>query len=166
MLNLNNNYINDYWLKKNIIDCNNITIQTDDLDDFEIIVDDNYTDTYNKKEKLNNKSKINNNYNNKKYDKGRTNKQYSRINKSNITNRNTANNKHIYKKNRENISNNKYNNKEESNKYNKLYNKLNPHNNQKQMYSLPQTSRIYEFKSRERKILLDSFTKNKLDHIT
>ena len=167
MLNLNNDYIKDFWLNTNIVDCTNITVQTDELDESEIILNNEseiiILDYEDDKEKLNKDCKNNNEYTDYKDDKGRTNKQNSRIDKSNIPNKNSKN-KHKLNKNTEDISNNKYINKKGTCKYNKLYNKSSSNNNKKQMCSLSQTSRIYEFKSRERKMLLDSCSEDKLDY--
>jgi hypothetical protein len=127
------NHITNYWLSENIIDCGEII----------------------------NEEKLNNNYNyeilevinestirSSEFDRGcyaEENSQY--YNKQ--TNRN------------ENSNNRKFN-KKETNEHFNLFKNINSNNDERKMYILSKNSRLYEYKTKGRKVLLDTFYENRI----
>lgn len=192
MINVINNYIQDYWLNLNLMDCaksnainqgNFQIIITDEelheinelVDDhlFETNQDENNLDKINKEyltdneecineEKLNNNHKyiISNRDNGCKY-KERKNKSNLRFNSSDIPRENTFG-KYKFITSGKNVSDNRMFKKQETNKYIRLHNEFNSNQYQRKMYKMPKNSRIYEYGTRERKILLGSQSKPKL----
>jgi len=119
----------------------------------------------NVKEKLNYNYKIintknNNEWGNRANETNRTNGTNSRFNNSDITTRNTVC-CHRFKTSRPIISNNRMFDEEKTSKHHELFYQSHTNHNKRQMYNLPKTSRIYDFKSGKRKVLLDSQPKLK-----
>jgi hypothetical protein len=121
------NYVTDYWLTDNIVDCCDIIIE----------------------EKLNNIHE----YNDVKIINESTIKftQFNRINKE----RNTP--RHCIRKyfNRNKYSNNRIPNKQVTDEYINIFKHTNTNNSKRQMHTVSSNSRLCEYK--ERKILLDTF---------
>lgn len=120
---------------------------------------------FNASNTLKNKKKLNYNYkttkpiNDNEY-RTRKNKSNSRSNTPDIS---TRNNKY-YNRNKQCeqiISHNRMFAAEKANQYQKLFNQSGANNDQRNMHNLSKTSRLYEFKTRKRKVLLDSQPKPK-----
>lgn len=144
MPNIINKYIDDYWFSTNIIDCCNI------------VSTNNTQNLYIANKKLNNnKSQKYNNYNN-----GEQSCRNISIAESDINNNNTENRteKSI---NRIQTSNNDEYYKKRTNKHYTFHKDNNTNHNQRNMYSMPPKSRIYDIPTRES--MLDPFTKTKLN---
>ena len=126
-------YISEYWFNNNVQDCS---------------IDCNI-DCNNIIEKLNNNHKNNSNLNNNAFN--------SKIN--------TSNKKSNNRTNKQKQSNRKINpyynsyNKPCTNWYPILPKQSNTNNNKGKMQELPQTSRIHDYKARNRLCMLDSFSK-------
>jgi len=129
-------YINSYWLNNEIIDQNK------------------------KKEKLNNKYEIIIDCNSNDFKEKYNNIGDRDIDKSNIKR------KYIKNNNREGYrkqdSNNRMYDKEKSCEHRIFQECPNTNKNKGKMYDLPEKCRVYEYRSGERKILLDSFSIAKL----
>jgi hypothetical protein len=147
-----NNYISDYWLTDNIIDCGNIIIDEDQ---------DNLNNCYNindindmniNEEKLNNNHKYEDDYNNKI-----ENEFIPRITKFNRKCKNGCITKYYNRRynDRNKHSNDRMYNKKESYQYNEIHKHTISNSSYDQMHALPQNSRIYEYE--KRKNMLDTF---------
>jgi len=175
MFELKNKYIKDYWFNDNIIDCGK---SSDNLsEEIPVIISDSeiniITQTHLEylfepsnnlenpielnKEKLNSNYKINNTLNYNDYRTGK-NKSNSKSNISDFSSRNTEY-YHQLKTYRTIISNNKMFNMGKTSQYHKLFNKSCTNNDQRNMCNLSKTSRLYEFKTNKRNVLLDSQSK-------
>jgi hypothetical protein len=112
------------------------------------------------------KEKLNNNYVNKiEIDNNEFRTKYNDfkntvITKSNNTRENTPNNYRT--RYREQDSNNRKYDKEKSSEYRVFQECPNTNKNKGKMYDMSEKCRVHEHKSRERKILLDSFSKSNL----
>jgi hypothetical protein len=179
MFELKNKYICDYWFDDNIIDCGK---PIDDLsDEIPVIIFNseiniisqnhvehlfeasNTLENNNVKElneeKLNYNYKISNTYRVNEY-RTRKNRSNSRSNTSDISTRNTEY-YHRFKTGGQIISNNRMFDKEKTSQHHKLFYQSCTNNDKRKMHSLPKTSRLYEFKTGKRKVLLDSLPKPK-----
>ena len=174
MFELKNKYICDYWFNDNIIDCGKSIDNINDeipviISDSEVnIITQKYVEhlfeasntlEYNNLIELN-EEKLNYNYkisNTKKYNEYRTrkNRSNSRSDTSDISTRNTE---YYLRFNpgRQIVSNNRMFDVEKTSQHHKLFNQFSINNDKGKMFNLPKTSRIYELKTRKRKVLLDS----------
>ena len=179
MFELKNKYICDYWFDDNIIDCG---MPIDDLsDEIPVIIFDseiniisqNYVEHLfeasntlkNNDVKELNEEKLNYNYkisNTQRDNEYRTRKarSNSRSNTSYISTGNTEY-YHQFKTGGPIVSNNRMFDVEKTNQHHKLFNQSCTNNGKRKMRNLPKTSRLYEFKTGKRKVLLDSQPKPK-----
>lgn len=134
------------------------TVNNDNDNDNDTDYDiDNENNNYNfdfKMKKLNNYYKINNTCRDNEYRK-RKGRRNSKSNNSDISRGNTVC-CHRIKSSGQIVSNNRMFDEKKSHQHNKLFNQSNSNNDKRKMYNLPKTSRLHEFKARERKVLLDS----------
>lgn len=158
--NVNDDFIN-YWYTNTITDCglvtinNNLNISSENFKEVNEL-ECNYNNIVQKKLKNNyseqNTKDINENINtrrNKFIDKSNCiyRKKECNINTSNPS---------IYRN--ENISNKLFI-KKNTNKHNNILQNTNTNNYERKMHSLPQNSQLSEFRTRQRKVLLDTFTR-------
>lgn len=174
MFELKNKYISDYWFNDNIIDCGKSSNNLSDeipviMYDSEInFITQNHIEYLfqpsNTLENSNtiklNKEKLNSNYkisNTLKYNDYQTGKNKSNP-KSNISDISSRNTEYFqqFKSGRSIITNNKMFNIGNSSQHHKLFNKSCTNNDQRNMCNLSKTSRLYEFETNKRKVLLDS----------
>ncbi len=181
MFELKNQYICDYWFNDNIIDCSKSI--DDSSEKIPVIIFNNENNVITQKyvehlfeasgtlknsniiepnkEKLNYNYKINNTQIDNEYRK-RKNKPNPGSNISDISIQNTEY-YNQFKPSRQNISNNRVFDVEKTNKHKKLFNQscTNNYTSKRHLYVLSKTSRLYEFQTGKRKVLLDSQSKSK-----
>ncbi len=122
------NYVTDYWILDNIIDCS------------EIIEEKlNYNHEYILSENIN-ESTIRPSEINRKCEKRNITEYYIRKQSDRIQ-----------------TSNNRKSNTQNTNKHFDVFKNIDTYNNKRQMHTMPKNSRIREFESKRRKVLLDSF---------
>jgi uncharacterized membrane protein len=124
-----NNYVTDYWISYNIIDCSEI-IEEKLNNNHEYILSENI-----------NESTIGPSEINRKCEERNITKYYIRKQSDRIQ-----------------TSNNRESDTQNTDKYFNVLKNINTYNNKRQMYTMPKNSRIREYESKRRKVLLDSFT--------
>ena len=175
----------DYWLKNKIVDCGKSSDfeQIDfDIEDnpknnpeinSENILDNVYDMAYdmaydikstNKNVNMLKYKKLNNNHKQDKYNYNNDstynnrNSKYIKRNTRTETTYNTDNENRL-QYNRFKIKDIGINDLQKTNKYNSIYKNINSNNNQRQMYNVSPNCKLYDNKFRERKNVLDSFSK-------
>jgi len=141
---LGSSYIDSYWKNNLIIDQSKTKINIGD-----------------NKEKLNKIIKNNTNSNINDTEENCNNFKYTSIIRSNNTRKN---NKYNLREecSRKQDTNIRVTNKQESSEYRTFQKYFDTGENKREMHNLPEKCRIHEYNLRERKVLLDSFSKPKL----
>ena len=124
-----NNYVTDYWISDNIIDCSEI-IEEKLNNNHEYILSENI-----------NESTIRPSEINRKCEERNITKYYIREQSDRIQ-----------------TSNNRKSDIQNTDKYFNVLKNINTYNDKRQMHTMPKNSRIREYESKRRKVLLDSFT--------